>query len=473
MLFNSSTFLIFFLIVFFIHSSPITRPWRKINLLIASYIFYAAWNPPFVLLLWISTLTDWYAAKGIAQSRSKIYRRVFLGLSLAINLGLLGFFKYGNFLLENFTGLLRLVHIHYQPLPLDIVLPVGISFYTFQTLSYTFDVYKRKEVPAESFLDYALYVTFFPQLVAGPIVRSGEFLPQCKTFSLASWNRFFIGVFLMTLGLFEKVVIADFLVAPVADKVYGASGLIGTADAWLGTFAFSVQIFCDFAGYSTCAIGTALCLGFTLPKNFQFPYAAKGFSDFWQRWHISLSTWMRDYLYIPLGGGRQGTARTLLNLWVTMFLAGLWHGAAWTFVLWGWLHGIYLIAEHLFCRLFSRLQLWRHVFAKAFLMTLTYLAVCYGWMLFRSRDFAQIFNMSRSMFTFNSNGNSLLSSSQCLWTSAVTLMVLAVHWKFRDRSLLKMIESAPRFLTVGSMLMMIIFLWIVPKDGRAFIYFQF
>jgi alginate O-acetyltransferase complex protein AlgI len=322
-------------------------PWRvkKSNLLVASYLFYAAWNPPFVALLWLSTVLDWWVAKRLYVTESESRRRALLLVSVVVNLGLLGYYKYGGFVLENFTEGMRLVGMEYQPASWDIVLPVGISFYTFQTMAYSLDVYLRRAKPAESFLDFALFVTFFPQLVAGPIVRPTDLIPQFATPRVATRCQLGWGLMLMTLGLFQKVVVADGLLAPVSDAVFGAPQTPQTLDAWLGTLAFSGQIFCDFAGYTTTAIGIALTFGFSLPDNFRYPYAAIGFSDFWRRWHISLSSWLRDYLYVPLGGNRKGTGRTYINLMLTMLLGGLWHGAAWTFVIWGGLHGIYLMAE--------------------------------------------------------------------------------------------------------------------------------
>lgn len=306
MVFNSLTFLLFFAVVTALHYVPLPWRTRKANLLLASYLFYAAWNPPFVLLLWFSTMVDWYLAGRIHQSTDDHRRRWLLSLSILTNLGLLGYFKYGYFVLNNLVGVLSAAGIEYRPADLDIILPIGISFYTFQTLSYTIDVYRRRLTPGKSFLDYALYVTFFPQLVAGPIVRAGEFLPQCLTPRRATGSQFGWGLILLVVGLFQKVVLADTLLSPVVDKVYGAGSGIGTIEAWIGTLAFSGQIFFDFAGYSTCAIGVAMCLGFSLPDNFRYPYGAIGFSEFWQRWHISLSSWLRDYLYVPLGGSRHG-----------------------------------------------------------------------------------------------------------------------------------------------------------------------
>lgn len=290
MLFNSYTFVIFFIIVLLISRLVCGWTLRKVFLLIASYLFYAAWNPPFVILLWISTIADWFIAKKLHKTSSLGKRKLQLILSLLINLGMLGYFKYSLFILSNFVYLLNLCGINYTPPSPNIVLPVGISFYTFQTLSYTFDVFRRKMTPWHSFLDYALYVTFSPQLVAGPIVRAVDFLPQCKTTKNGNQKQMGWGLSLLVVGLFNKIVIADTFIAPIVEYVYDSSNIPGFFQVWAGTLAFAVQIFCDFSGYSTCAIGIAMCLGFELPDNFRFPYVALGFSDFWHRWHITLSS---------------------------------------------------------------------------------------------------------------------------------------------------------------------------------------
>jgi D-alanyl-lipoteichoic acid acyltransferase DltB (MBOAT superfamily) len=323
MVFNSYIFLIFFAVVWGLHQLPFPWAVKKFNLLVASYVFYAAWSPPFVLLLILSAVVDFFLARWMGRIDAPSGRRLLLGASLAVNLGLLGYFKYGSFLLENFVRAAALLGIHYQPPAGDIILPLGISFYTFETISYLMDVYRRRIKPWGSFLDYALFLTFFPHLVAGPIVRAADFLPQCVTPRRATDRQIGWGLCLLVLGLFEKVVLADGLLAPVVDKVYNATAAAHFGDAWAGTLAFSGQIFFDFAGYTTCAIGVALCFGFVLNDNFHFPYAAVGFSDFWRRWHMSLSGWLRDYLHIPLGGNRKGLARTNVNLMLTMLLGGL------------------------------------------------------------------------------------------------------------------------------------------------------
>jgi hypothetical protein len=280
MLFNSYTFLIFLTVVLGLYYSPMSWHAKKVMLIAASYLFYAAWNPPFVLILILSTFVDWNLARRIYRSESLAERKFLLVCSLSVNLGLLGFFKYGEFLLHNFTGVMKSAGIAYQAPEMDIILPVGISFYTFQTLSYTIDIYRRELKPWHSFTDYALFVTFFPQLVAGPIVRARDFLHQTIEPKVASAKHLAWGASLMIIGLFQKVVLADGLLAPVVEKVYDSTQIVSPLAASIGTQAFAGQIFCDFAGYSTVAIGVAMCLGFSFPDNFRFPYAAVGFSEF-------------------------------------------------------------------------------------------------------------------------------------------------------------------------------------------------
>ncbi len=473
MLFNSYTFILFFVILLFLHYLPLKWKVKKFNLLIASYLFYSAWNPVFVFLIWISTIVDWFSAKKIYNTEKKIIKRSFLFLSLLTNLGLLSFFKYSEFLLDNFINLLSVFGITFHPAMPDIVLPVGISFYTFQTLSYTNDIYRNKLNPAGSFLDFALYVTFFPQLVAGPIVRATTFLPQCKwpkkpDFEMIGW-----GASLFLLGLFQKVVVADGLLAPVAEKVYDNANIPNTITAWAGTLAFSGQIFCDFAGYSTCAIGVALCLGFVLPDNFKYPYAAIGFADFWKRWHISLSSWLRDYLYISLGGNRKGTFRTYNNIMATMFLGGLWHGASWTFVAWGCFHGFYLIIERVLKKIIPSSTIWSLSPVKILLSSFTFILVCFTWVFFRSHNFKQAFSIIKSMAGGNGQGVNLLSTYDMITSFTMIALILITHWIMRDRSLKEITLSmhwSLRSVIFSTVLILIIFL---SGEHHAFIYFQF
>ena len=381
MLFNSLTFVVFFVIVVSAYWS--IRSWnaRKNLLVIASYIFYGAWNPPFAALLFSTTAMDFWLGRQMARAEGRHSRRAWLIASVCMNLSMLGFFKYGNFLLQNFQWLLARIGIVYHPPHLDILLPVGISFYTFHSLSYTLDIYRGVLKPTKSLRDFVLAVSFFPQLVAGPIVRAGDFLPQLVRPPTLRAGQFLWGLLLMTLGLFEKIVLADTMLSGSADRIFSYPGPLIAVDSWLGVMAFAGQIFFDFAGYSTCAIGAALCLGFHLKDNFRFPYAAIGFSDFWRRWHISLSTWLREYLYIPLGGNRRGPARTYANLILTMLLGGLWHGASWNYVIWGGIHGSMLAFERSQGR-----ESFYHNLPRPLRVALTFLIVVVAWVFFRAPD---------------------------------------------------------------------------------------
>ena len=473
MLFNSLTFVVFLALVLALHRAPF--PWRvkKANLLVASYLFYAAWNPPFVALLWISTVVDWYVARWIHAEQRLFRRRVLLFVSVAVNLGILGYFKYGGFLLDNWSALMNGMGISYQPPSWEIVLPVGISFYTFQTMAYSLDVYLRRAKPAASFLDFALFVTFFPQLVAGPIVRPTHLIPQFERPHQANRSQLLWGFGLITLGLFQKVVVADGALAPSSEAVFSATGPVVWADAWLGTLAFSGQIFSDFAGYSTAAIGVALCLGFSLPDNFRFPYAAIGFSDFWRRWHISLSTWLRDYLYIPLGGNRNGPIRNYFNLMATMLLGGLWHGASWTFVVWGGLHGVYLSVERFLQSRFHGARFAATLPFRIGLALLTYFLVNLTWVFFRAQDFPMAWRLTKAMFFLGEAGEKVLPTHQIVIVIVTITAILLVHWNMRNRSLEEVVSRTP-WWAIGSIAAAMLFAIIITQGtGDAFIYFQF
>lgn len=476
MLFNSYTFLVFLAVVLALHNMPFAWRVKKFNLLWASYVFYAAWNPPFVILLWISTVIDWYAARGIAAGSSAVKRRAWLLLSLLVNLGLLGYFKYGGFLLQNLLAATRAIGLDIELATPSIILPVGISFYTFQTLSYTIDIYQGHSKPGKSFLDYALYVTFFPQLVAGPIVRGRDFLHQCVEPKRVTRDQLGWGMMLLTIGLFSKMVVADLFMAPVVEDVFGSDAVPTFLTAWVGTLAFAIQIFCDFAGYSSCAIGIALALGFSLPTNFRFPYAAIGFSDFWQRWHISLSSWLRDYLYIPLGGNRKGRLRTHINLMLTMLLGGLWHGASWRFVAWGGLHGTYLVAEREFGRRrIGRWKGWQSPVGRAFLGALTFVLVCLTWPFFRAQSFTKAWSIATGMLCPHRGlSSSGLAGHDVLAVFGITACVLAVHWFMRNRAL-ESVVACLRWWALAPLLALALYAIVCSFAGedRAFIYFQF
>ncbi len=472
MQFNSYIFAAFFAVVLVVYNLPIGWRGQKIWLLITSYVFYAAWDPVFIVLVWLSTFVDWTAARWISNASTKRRKKLLMIVSVIVNLGVLGYFKYGNFVLENVTAGLNAIGVDYHPAPFDIVLPIGISFYTFHTLSYTLDVYLERTKPWTSFLDFALYVTFFPALVAGPILRASQFLPQCAVQRRTTSRQLAWGLSLLVLGLFEKSVLADIVMAPPVDDVFKTAGHVGLIDAWTGTLAFAGQIVCDFAGYSTCAIGVAMCLGFSLPDNFRFPYAAIGFSDFWRRWHISLSTWLRDYLYIPLGGNRVGPVRTYVNLMLTMLIGGLWHGASWTFVVWGGLHGAYLIGERVFEKLFEAAP-WRSTAgARMAGMVLTFVLVCIAWVFFRASSFSQAFAIIESMFGAG-HGKRALDPSNYPLIGLAMGAVLATHWFMRERSLEEVVARTPWYVRSIALAIMIVSIIIMQGQDRAFIYFQF
>jgi alginate O-acetyltransferase complex protein AlgI len=365
------------------------------------------------------------------------------------------------------------VGVTWVPPEWNIILPVGISFYTFQTLSYTLDVYLGRSRPLSSMLDFSLFVTFFPQLVAGPIVRPGQLVPQFAAPRQATSSQMLWGLGLIILGLFEKIVIADSGLAQSADAVFGAGKPVGFADAWLGTLAFSGQIFCDFAGYSTIAIGTALCLGFALPENFRMPYAAIGFSDFWRRWHISLSTWLRDYLYIPLGGNRGSEARTYVNLMLTMLLGGLWHGASWTFVVWGGLHGVYLAGERWIRSRTGVVGDPVGALNRLALALLTYLLVNITWVFFRAETFEGAAHLLQGMAGVAAEPVAVLPTVYMIKVAVIIASMVTIQWLMRKRTLEDVVARAPWWLT-GLVAAAMLFAVITTQgSGEAFIYFQF
>jgi alginate O-acetyltransferase complex protein AlgI len=473
MLFNSLTFVVFFAIVMALYWSLHSWSARKNVLLVASYIFYGAWNPPFALLLLLSSVIDFGIGLRMGAADTKRTRNSWLVLSLISNLGMLAFFKYGNFLLENFQWLLANVGILYAPPKLNIVLPVGISFYVFQSLSYTIDVYRGDLKPTRSLRDFAFFVAFFPQLVAGPIVRAVDFLPQCVAAPTPRRGQIAWGLFLMTLGLFQKIVLADTLLASSSEAVFNYGGPLAGLDAWIGVLAFSGQIFFDFAGYSTCAIGAALCLGFSLNDNFRFPYAAVGFSDFWRRWHISLSTFLRDYLYIPLGGNRAGPARAAINLIIVMFLGGLWHGAAWTFVVWGVVHGVFLVIERVLRGAFKDAAWTETLIAKLLLGLGTYAAICFAWVFFRASNFATATRILQSMVGASARGDAILPTRDILQVVIVIAALLLAHWRLRETTIEVAVARQPRWLVTGVWALMAGAIILTQGNGNAFIYFQF
>lgn len=472
MLFNSFTFIIFFAVVFALYQLPFTWRVKKIILVVASYIFYAAWNPPFVLLLWLVTLIDWFIAKWIYATPEKRKKKLILLISLATNLGILGYFKYGDFLLRNFAAIIHSFGIEYAPAASDIILPIGISFYTFVTISYTIDVYRGAIKPAKSFIDYCLLVAFFPHLVAGPILRAAQFLPQCLTPKKANSQQISWGLSLFVYGLFEKVILADGLLAPLADKIFYAREQAGAVQALLATFAFAVQVFLDFDGYSLCAIGIALCFGFAFPDNFRFPFGAAGFADLWQRWHISLTKWLGDYVFKSLPRARH-RLRLYLNIIITMTLAGLWHGAAWNYIIWGAVQGVYLITERVFKKQLGKFELAGSRSAQFGLAIFTFCLFSITGILFRPIGTASSLQMYKNILTGHSAVSEIYTPPEAACALAVIVGIFFFHWLMRNSSLEALaarLHWSIFALIIAAMLISII---LNPGGSRAFVYFQF
>ena len=379
MLFNSLSFLVFFPCVLVLYYALPFRM-RKLMLLIASYYFYMCWKPEFIVLILFSTVVDYCCGLGMARWPGR--RKLLLAVSLTMNLGLLFFFKYLNFFGETLTAFCRAVSIPFSAPTLNIILPVGISFYTFQTLSYTLDIYKGRLEPERDFVTFALFVSFFPQLVAGPIEKASNLLPQLKTEHRFDYKTVTWGAKRMVWGFFKKMVVADQLAVLIVDPVYQDPDLYQGGALVLATFAFAVQIYCDFGGYSDIARGCAQMMGVRLMANFRNPYFAGSVTEFWRRWHISLTGWFREYVYIPLGGNRKGAAKKCLFVLITFTLSGLWHGADWTFVLWGVLYALIMDLEFLWSRRFPAGK--RGAAVRVLQCIVTFLVVSALWIFFRA-----------------------------------------------------------------------------------------
>ena len=393
MLFNSFVFVGFFLLTYALYLS-LGRRTRAQNLLllVASYVFYGYWDWRFLGLLAVSTLIDFTVGKALYRAKDAHRRKLLLTISVCANLGILGFFKYYDFFARSLAEVLRLVGLDPDPLTLGILLPVGISFYTFQTMSYTIDIYRGKLAPTESLLDFALFVSFFPQLVAGPIERARTLLPQIERPRRIDRDQLAAGLWLILWGYFKKVVIADRM-ALIVNPVFAEQANYQGLELVVALLAFTVQIYGDFSGYTDIARGLAKLMGFELMVNFRLPYFAINPSDFWRRWHVSFSSWLRDYLYIPMGGNRGGKARTLRNLAVTMLLGGLWHGAAWNFVIWGGYHGALLVIYRWLDPNPIDANPWRSGVARlrvVGMMALMFLLTVFGWLMFRAQSASQI-----------------------------------------------------------------------------------
>ncbi|THB78233.1 MAG: MBOAT family protein [Desulfobacteraceae bacterium] len=473
MLFNSFEFGVFFIAVYCIYLYSGHR-WQNRSLLIASYIFYGSWNWKFLGLIWISTGVDYLCGLKIHESDNVKKRRHFLVISMCTNLGILGFFKYFNFFAASFHDLMQTLGWHADPLTLNIVLPVGISFYTFQTMSYTIDIYRKKIEPTRRFFDFALFVAFFPQLVAGPIERAKRLLPQVLNPRVITREQVSQGCWLFFWGLFKKVYIADNL-AQIVDPVFGSTGTASGAEILVAVYAFSFQIYGDFSGYSDMARGISKLLGFELMLNFRAPYFAGNIREFWQRWHISLSTWLKDYLYISLGGNRSGALNTYRNLMVTMLLGGLWHGAAWTFILWGGFHGMVLILHRMTMPLLRKISLRSKLsdyLWKCVCICTTFHLVCLGWLMFRAQSFGQIRSFLFQMLVDLKPDPAIYPQLIKLFFCLSLLTVVQV-FKERTNDPYTILNWPP--LIRGGIYLIVLLSIIIGgvQGGQEFIYFQF
>lgn len=470
MAFNSLQYAAFLPLVFVLYWT-VLRKRQNALLLVASYIFYGSWDWRFLSLIWISTIADYTIARALGRSEDDNVRRRLVLASVGVNLGILGFFKYFNFFTDSATALLNGFGLETSPAFLNIILPVGISFYTFQTLGYTIDVYRREMEPTDNLLDFAVYVAFFPQLVAGPIERARRLLPQIEARrSLPRRDDLFSGVFLILLGLFKKVVIADGLAGSV-NEAFARSETGGWVMLLVGLYAFSLQIYGDFSGYSNIARGTSRLLGIELMVNFEQPYLSRNITHFWRTWHISLSTWLRDYLYITLGGNRGGVNKTYRNLALTMLLGGLWHGASWNFVIWGGLHGLYLIG-HRFMRDRAPKQANDPVKPRDILPILaTFHLVCLTWIFFRADGFGQAWSYLTGILTLRAGAPDFRAISLLIPLGLMMLAIDLAQRQLGKQTAILTWSPVQRGLAFGVMVV-----GIVVFSGAAqvpFIYFQF
>jgi D-alanyl-lipoteichoic acid acyltransferase DltB (MBOAT superfamily) len=474
MVFNSLQFVAFFVVVYALYR---VLPHRAQNwmLLVASYVFYGAWDWRFLALLIGSTVIDFLVARDIARRTNARARKLALLISLAYNLGVLAFFKYFNFFADNLKEVFSLIGWQLDPVTLHVILPMGISFYTFMTISYVIDVYRREIQPSSDLLEFALFVAYFPHLVAGPILRASKLLPQIAQPRSMTRAQAVEGLWLIGWGLFQKMFVADNLSA-IVDATFQPSAAPTGAQVLVSVYAFAFQIYGDFAGYSNIARGISKLLGIELNVNFCFPYFVTSPQEFWRHWHISLSTWLRDYLYIPLGGSRGSELATKRNLLITMMLGGLWHGAAWTFVLWGFYQGLALVIARSIARWGARRGVvipegwnWR----RAALALLMFHVTCYGWLIFRARSERQILDLTRRVAVDLMPSLPVLPALLAPVALVVAPLLIVHVYQARHGS-----ESAPlalippvRYALYGAVFYLVLLFG--SFEGAQFIYFQF
>ena len=467
MIFSSFQYIVFFSIVLALMAILPSDRLKKAALLAGSFVFYAFWDYRFVALLAGTSAVNYFVGRQIERGADDTVRTRWLRIGIVFDLLLLGVFKYFNFFVDSANAALHPLH---ADLPLlHIILPVGISFITFEVISYLVDIYRRESRSARSIWELALLVAFFPHLIAGPILKPMQFLPEIEKKIEIRWTNIERGVQLFLLGLVKKVLISDHL-APFVDRIFHNPTQFGSSTVWLAVIAYAIQIFCDFSGYSDMAIGSARCLGFEIPPNFSLPYISRNITEFWRRWHISLSTWLREYLYFPLGGNRLGKGRQYLNLLVVMLLGGLWHGAHWNFVIWGGIHGLGLAVHKMLLDRMGKRQTTPNPFVYGLSWLATFAFVCFAWVFFRAATFELAFQMVRKMLWIgDSAGTNWFQTATLLAIPALVVgHVLGIrvgsHYHMR-------LNTFAGMLLVLFVLMGLLFL--SPTSSSPFIYFQF
>lgn len=478
MVFNSIAFALFLPLVFcgywFIFSRSVR--WQNAFLIAASYFFYGWWDWRFLILLAFTSLVDFRVGYALNRSENPIHRRLLLGVTLVSNLSVLFFFKYFNFFADSARELMAACGWRADFVTIKVLLPVGISFYTFQSLSYTIDVYQRKMKGSENLIDFLAFVSFFPQLVAGPIERAPHMLPQFARQREFDYHQAVMGVRRILYGLFKKMVVADNL-ALLADQVFDHAGVFHGISSAIGILAFTFQIYCDFSGYSDIALGTARLFGFELIENFRAPYFSITLREFWRRWHISLSTWFRDYVYIPLGGNKVSTPRRIYNLFVTFVLSGLWHGAQWTFVIWGFIHWLFLAVEELMPGAPGSFV------GRNARRVLTFIIVCLAWVFFRARTLQEALQMLYHTATRPNGGESISALLRATYHTelfavyflCVFMLFCILEWLMRKETFDLVVDRMPTLARRSSYLVLVVLIvfWGFKDSAPVFIYFKF
>ncbi len=483
MIFNSVDFAIFLPIIFFLYWGITNKSLKLQNLLIvvASYIFYSWWDWRFLSLILFSTLIDYSVGVRLSKEENRIKRKILLWISVIVNLGFLGFFKYYNFFLDNFANAFTFFGAEINTNSLNIILPVGISFYTFQTLSYTIDIYKRKLEPTKDFIAFTAFVSFFPQLVAGPIERATNLLPQFYKKRIFEYDKSLDGLRQILWGLFKKVVIADNS-AQIANEIFNNSGGYSGSTLVVGAVFFTFQIYGDFSGYSDIAIGTSRLFGFNLKQNFAFPYFSRDIAEFWRRWHISLSTWFRDYLYIPMGGSRGGTSMKIRNIFIIFIVSGFWHGANWTFIIWGALNAFYYLPLLVLNK--NRINTdtvaqGKHLpsFKEFLKMLITFSLTVFAWVFFRAENLSHALNYISTIFSkslFSIPYAFGLGVNIIILTTLFIIILIIVEWFGRNKKYaLEFNKNLNPFYQWALFYLIAIIIFLFGQRQQDFIYFQF